>query len=254
MNKISLIDTHAHYNTNTMTNLEEKLFIANNNNDVSKIINVGLDYITSEEAIKISLKYPKFYSTLGIHPLNKGTIDELELLYNKYDNKKIIGLGETGIDTNGNIDNQIEKFIRSIYLANKLKLPLIVHSNTTKDSSVYANKLCIEIIKKYKPHYGFVFHCFQPDLDILKEILNLGGYVSVGSKILKPNAKKSLEVIKTIPIDKLLIETDYSFLTDTPNETGKETFNKICTLRNKEKKLMMKHLNDNATKLFPKLN
>lgn len=220
MSKISLIDTHAHYNNVTMTDLNKKKDIANKNEDVSKIINVGLDYKTSEEAIKIALINDKFYATLGIHPLYNGNVDDLEILYNKYDNTKIIGLGETGIDTNGDIQLEIKKFISSIKLSNKLKLPLIIHSNTTKDSNVYANKLCIEILKKYKPIYGFVFHCFQPDIDILNEIIKLNGYISIGSKILKPNAKKSLEVVSLVPIYKLLIETDYSFLTDTPNISG----------------------------------
>lgn len=253
MNRISLIDTHAHYNSSTMDNLEEKLRIASSNNDVSKIINIGLDNKTSEEAIKISLKYPKFYSTLGVHPLYDGSVEELEYLYYKYDNKKIVGIGETGIDTSGDIDIQIDKFIDSIKLANKLKLPVIIHSGTTKDSKVYANRLCIEILKKYKPKYGFVFHCFQPDLEILNEIVALGGYISVGSKILKPTARKSLEVVRDVLIDRLMIETDYSFLTDRPNETGRESFNKICVLKNKEKTLMMKHLNDNAERLFYKM-
>jgi len=253
MSKISLIDTHAHYNSVTMSDLQEKLKIANNNDDVSKIINIGLDYKTSEETIKISLEHPKFYSILGVHPLYDGNIEELEALYYKYSNKKIVGIGETGIDTSGDINVQIAQFIKSIKLANKLELPIIINAGTTKDSKIYANRLCIEIIKKYKPMYGFVFHCFQPDLEILKEIIELGGYISVGSKITQPNAKKSLEVVRTVPIDRLIIETDYSFLTNRPNETGRETFNKICELKNKERTLMMKHLNDNAKRLFYKL-
>ena len=101
--------------------------------------------------------------------------------------------------------------------------------------------------------YGFVFHCFQPDLEILQEIIKLGGYISVGGNITKPNAKKSSEVVTTIPIENLLIETDYPFLTNTPNETGKSTFDKICKLRNTDKVLMMKTLNNNAIRLLPKL-
>lgn len=253
MNKISLIDTHAHYNSGIMCDLEDKIEIANNNEDVCKIVNVGLDNQTSEEAVELSLKYSKFYSAIGVHPLYDGEVEKLEEIYYRYDNTKIVAIGETGIDTFGDISNQIEKFLDSIALANKLKLPIIIHANTTKGVDVYANKLCLEIIKKYKPLYGFIFHCFQPDLDILKEIINLGGYISVGGNITKPNARKSLEVVRTIPIEHLIIETDYSFLTDTPNIIGRATFDKICELRNTEKLIMMKTLNDNATRLFPKL-
>lgn len=245
-----LIDTHAHYNSCVMENLKKEIDIVNKNKDVIKIINVGLDLKTSEETINIGLKNNKFYSTIGMHPLYEGKVNELEYLYNKYDNQKIVAIGETGIDTSGDISVQIDKFIESIRLANKLKLPLIIHSNTTKGSREYANKICIEIIKKYKPLYGFIFHFFQPDLEILEEIIKLGGYISVGSNITRPTASKSLEVVRTVPIDKLIVETDYPFLTNNPNQTGKETFNKICELKNKEKILMKKILNSNAEKLF----
>jgi len=254
MNKISLIDTHAHYNSVIMNDLLEQIEIANNNSDVLKIINVGLDTFTSKEAVQISQQYSKFYSTLGIHPLYNGQIEELEEIFYKYDNTKIVAVGETGIDTNGDVPSQIKKFIESIALANKLKLPLIIHANTSKGSNEYANKICLEIIKEYKPLYGFIFHYFQPDLEILPEIIDLGGYISVGANITKPNARKSLEVVRTIPIDKLLIETDYLFLTNNPNKTGRATFNKICELKKTEKVLMMKKLNNNARRLFPKLN
>lgn len=248
-----LIDTHAHYNSYVMENIKNEIDMVNKNKDITKIINVGLDYKTSEESINIAIVNNKFYSTIGLHPLYNGKVNELEYLYNKYDNKKIVAVGETGIDTSGDIQEQIDKFIASVRLANKLKLPLIIHSNTTKGSREYANRICIEIIKKYKPLYGFIFHFFQPDLEILDEIIKLGGYISVGSNITRPRANKSLEVVKKVPIDKLIIETDYPFFTSNPNKTGKETFDKICELKNKEKILMLKQLNSNAENLFYKL-
>ena len=128
-----VIDTHAHYNSSVMKDLKNEIEIANSNKNVSKIINVGLDNKTSEEAIKIGIDNNKFYSTLGVHPLYNGDIRSLETLYNTYDNSKIVAIGETGIDTSANICIQIDKFIESIKLANKLKLPLIIHSNTTKE-------------------------------------------------------------------------------------------------------------------------
>lgn len=245
-----LIDTHAHYNGCVMETIKNEIDIVNENKGVTKIINVGLDYKTSEESINIAIDNNKFYSTIGIHPLYDGKVNELEYLYNKYNNKKIVAVGETGIDTSVDIKEQIDKFIDSIRLANKLKLPLIIHSNTTKGSREYANKICIEIIKKYKPLYGFIFHFFQPDLEILKEIIKLDGYISVGSNITRTRASKSLEVVKNVPIDKLIIETDYPFLTSNLYKTGRETFGKICELKNKEKIIMKKILNSNAEKLF----
>ena len=242
---ISLIDTHAHYNSEVM-DIKQEIRLLNNNRNVSKIINVGLNVKTSLEVVKISLKEEKMYATLGIHPLYSGNISDLETIYYQYDNSKVVAIGETGIDNSANVNLQIDMFIESIKLANKLHLPLIIHSNN-------ANVICMQIIKRYPPKYGFVFHCFQPDLDVLKDIIDMDGYISVESKITSKNAKKSLEVVKCIPIDHLLIETDYPYLTDEPKTTGYDTFNKICELKENSKVYVMNKLNQNAYNLFPKL-
>ena len=90
MNQISLIDTHSHYNSFIMNDLDVQIKLANNNEDVFQIINVGLDTETSMETVQISLKHPKFYSTLGIHPLYEGQVESLIDIYYKYDNTKIL--------------------------------------------------------------------------------------------------------------------------------------------------------------------
>ena len=250
---IGLIDTHAHYNSLDVKNLNDEVISINNNKNISKIINVGIDYQTTKEAIDISLNNSKFYATMGIHPLKDGSIDIFEYLINDYDISKVVAIGETGIDTNNYIDIQIKKFISSIKLANKLKLPIIIHSNTVKNSSIDANKFCLEILKTYKPEYGFVFHCFQPDLDVLASIIHMGGYVSLGPMILKKNANKSLEVIRQVDINNLLIETDYPYLSDSEDLLIK-VFEKICLIRQIDEKLMNNQLTENAKRLFYKLN
>ena len=250
---MNLIDTHAHYNSKDLNNLNDEIININKNNNIDKIINVGLNYDISKEAISISLNNNKFYSTIGLHPLNEGSVDILKYLIDNCEISKVVAIGETGIDTNKSIDIQIKKFIYSIKLANELKLPVIIHSNTTKDSLIYANKLCLEIIKRYIPKYGFVFHSFQPDLDILNEILNLGGFVSVGPMILKSNAKKSLEVVRNIDINNLLIETDYPYLSNNEIDDLICVFNKVCLLKGMDKYSMENNLNNNAKRLFYKL-
>ncbi|MEG1596887.1 MAG: TatD family hydrolase, partial [Bacilli bacterium] len=143
-------------------------------------------------------------------------------------------------------DEQITNFIQQIHLANALKLPLIIHAKNT-------NKLVMEIIKKYKPLYGFVFHCFQPDLTILDDIIDLGGYVSVAKPITRPTANKSLQVIKIIPRDRLLIELDYPYLSDNPTLDGKNVFNVIKGIWNIPKSELEEQLDSNAKTLFKRL-
>lgn len=250
---MNLIDTHSHYNSYTLRNLRKEIYNLNNNQNVSKVINIGMDFNTSKEAIILGNMYSKLYTSLGIHPSCFGDVNDLEYLYNNYDNSKVVAIGEVGIDTNCYNINMVCNLINSIYLANKLKLPLIIHANTTKGSDINANKMVIEVLKRNTPKYGFVFHSFQPDLDVVIDILILGGYIGVGPMILKENAKKSLEIVKNIDINRLLIETDYSYLTKFPDIDGVEIFNKICDLRNADKTVMGKQLDENAKRLFYKL-
>ena len=168
---MSLIDTHMHYNSESLSSLQKEIYNANKNNHLKSLINIGLDYDTSKEAISLAHLQKKFYTSIGIHPLYEGEISSLLRLYNTYDNKKIVAIGETGIDTSQSIDKQIDKMIDSIHLANKVPLPVIIHANTVNKSHQSANKLCISLLKKYKPQYGFLFHSFQPNLEDLKEII-----------------------------------------------------------------------------------
>lgn len=241
-----MIDSHSHFNLKTLTNLKKEIVLVNKTNSLKKIINVGLDYDTSREAIEISLDEPKFYATIGIHPLYNGEVKDLLNLYNKYDCSKVIAVGEIGLDSNKDIKLQIDKFIEQIYLANYLGLPIVIHSNNT-------NKEVLEIIKKHRPIYGFVFHCFQPDIDIARQILDLNGYMSFGTKILKPNAKKSLEVISYIPIENLLIETDYPFLSENHISDLIDIFNKVLDITNMEYKQLEEQIDINNKRLFKKL-
>ncbi len=243
-----MIDTHAHFNSKDLKNLKRQIQIIESLTYLDKIINVGLDYQTSKEAAAISLKYPNFYATLGIHPLHSGTISSLKKLYETLDCSKVVAIGETGLDssTKEDITIQENKFIETINFANEINLPIIIHANNT-------NKQALEIIKENLPQAGFVFHCFQPNLEIMEEIIGIGGYISVATPITRPTAKKSLEVIKNIPLENLLIELDYPYMSDNPEIDGKNVFNKIKELRHLKYNDLEDILDSNAKRLFKKL-
>lgn len=205
-----MIDTHAHINSNTLKNFKEEIIQINNLAYLDKIINVGTDSKTNKEVLKIAASFKKFYASLGIHPLYEGNIEDiLKLIPNEEALEKVVAIGETGLDASSELEPQKRKFIESIELANYLRLPIIIHANNT-------NELVINLLNDHPPHYGFVFHCFQPDLLILEKIQKKDGYISVGIPITKKTAKKSLEVVKSVSLDHLLIETDYPFMSRYP--------------------------------------
>ncbi len=242
-----MIDTHAHLNSRDIKDLKEDLIRINNLSYLDQIINVGIDELTNEEALAISRNFDKFYCALGIHPLEEGNIDSIFKLAQYSENKnRIVALGETGLDTKKELKPQIKKCIETIELANFLKLPIIIHSNNT-------NKKVLSLLKERPAQYGFVFHCFQPNLLDLEEIIRRDGFISVGTPITYPSAKRSLEVVKNIPLDQLLIELDYPYMCENPIVEGKNVFNKIRELRNLEYEELETILDSNAKRLFKNL-
>lgn len=161
-----IIDSHLHINSKVIANVKEEIKKINSNKDIESVINIGLDMESSRECVAISNIENKFYTSIGIHPLyiENNSFDDLYNLINK----KVVAIGEIGLDSKDtNYYKQKEYFVRQIFIANELKLPVIIHTDN--------NEEIINIFKKgIKPLYGCVFHCFKPDLQSLKYIIDNG--------------------------------------------------------------------------------
>ena len=171
------------------------------------------------------------------------------------DNPKVVAIGEIGLDsTNNNFEEQRRYLIKQILIANELHLPVIIHSNNS-------NKLIIDIFEKYvKPKYGCVFHCFQPDLEDLKYLVNNGYYISFAGKITYKTAKKSIEVARTTPNNLFLVETDSPYISPEPlrgtiNETAniKYIINKLAEVKQSSYEKIERITSENTKRLFKKL-
>ncbi len=249
------IDSHMHINSIVLNDEKKYIDLINNNSAIESVINVGLDLKSSKESINISELNPKFYSSVGIHPLYIES-QNLEVLYDLADNPRVVALGEIGLDnTKNNFNEQKKYLIKQIIIANELHLPIIIHSNN-------CNKQVIDIFKGYvKPKYGCVFHCFQPDLEDLKYLVSNGYYISFAGRITYKTAKKSIEVAKIVPNDLFLIETDSPYISPEPlrgetNETSniKYIINKLAEVRQSSYKEVEEITNKNAKRLFRKMN
>ena len=244
---MQMVDTHAHINSRDLKNVRDEIKRINNLEYLDQLINVGLDDDTNKEVLKIANENEKFYAALGIHPLHSGSVESIYELAKRYDFKKVVAIGETGFDYQGDIDSQKKKFMESIELANDLGLPIIIHANGM-------NREALDLIKGYPPKHSFVFHCFEPDLDILKEIMKLNGFISVGTPITKTNAKKSLDVIREVDINNLLIELDYPYMIIDKEKDGINVFHRIQSIRSYSHEELEFILDNNAKRLFKKLN
>ena len=222
---MELFDSHAHYNDEKFN--EDRWEIIKNiykKENVTKIVTVGYNIESSKSAIEISKKIDYIYCTIGISPNDIPDsieewceeLKELENIFNiekKFNNKKIIAIGEIGLDYYWNKENknlQKKFFIDQIKLANRLNLPIVIH---TRDAYVDT----IDILKNNIPLRRGVFHCCPQNIELIKAALNLGFYISFAGPITFKNSKNAREICKMVPLEKLLIETDSPYLSPEPN-------------------------------------
>ena len=218
------IDSHMHINSLLIpkyySKIEDSIDEINKDNSLSHVVNVGLDIDTSRECIAISKKNPKFYNSVGIHPLYVEKGMDFEEIRSMVDNKTV-AIGEIGLDDKkSNFVIQKEAFIKQLIIANELGLPVIIHSN---NSSKDIFKIFDEIIA---PEFGCVFHCFQPELSSLDYLVKHGYYTSFAGRVTYNNAINSFEVLKEVPDELLMVETDSPYISPEPvrNEVGKSSY------------------------------
>ena len=249
------IDSHMHINSIVSKDIEKEILDINNNSNLKNVINVSLNSETAKESIIISNSNAKFYSAIGIHPLyvENQSIDDL---YDIALNEKVVAIGEIGLDTTkDNIELQKKYLIEQITIANSLNLPVIIHANNS-------NKLVIEIFERYiKPKEGCVFHCFQPDIDDLNYLIRNNYYISFAGRITYKNAKKSIEVAKSVPNDLFLVETDSPYISPEPvrnlvNQSSniKYIIEKLALIKDMSYLEIEEITTENTKRLFKKIN
>ena len=209
-NSYPIFDTHCHYEDERFDPMRDELFKEMHQNGVCGIVTCGCDEESSKAAIKMAEDYDFVYAAVGIHPgsIDSGTTPEQ--IRELATHKKCVAIGEIGLDyywVSDNKQNQIEIFEKQIAIAKELDLPIIVH-----DRDAHGDTL--DILKKHKPKG--VVHCYSGSVEMAEEIIKLGMYIGVGGVITFKNAKKLPDVVKIIPDELLLVETDCPYLAPEP--------------------------------------
>lgn len=206
------IDSHAHITSEFYSDIE-KIIENSKKENVLKIINCADDINSSYEIIKLQSKYPNiFYGAIGIHPENVSKINDTDVqkLEQLIKTNKVYAIGEIGLDYHYDSyekENQIKILKKQLFLAKKYNLPVIIHSRD-------ANKDIIEILKKFK--LKGVFHSFKGTKMEAYEIIKMGFVIGINGIITFKNAEEERKVLKDIPLDKIILETDSPFLTPNP--------------------------------------
>ena len=203
------IDVHCHLDSDYYDNIDEVIKSAKDNG-VDKFIYNGCNIQTNKQVLK--LINDSVYGAIGFHPtdLNGITDDDYLFLEDNIKNNKIVAIGEIGLDyhyEDTDKENQKKHFIRQLELARKYDMPVIIHSRDSIQDTY-------NILKEY-PVKG-VLHCYSGSVEMAREFVKLGMFISVGGIITFKNAKNIIEVIKDIDLSYILLETDSPYLTPEP--------------------------------------
>ena len=215
---MELFDSHAHYNDEKFKQDQEEILESIYKTGITKLICAGYSLESSKKATEIADKYAFIYSIVGISPNDiaeeleevERQLEEIEQLARK---NKVVAIGEIGLDYYWNTDNkemQLVVFQKQIQLANRLSLPIVIHTREAVMDT-------IQILKMKTVDKKGVFHCCPMNRELVKEALKLGFYISLAGPVTFKNAKNADEIIQMIPIDRILIETDSPYLAPEPN-------------------------------------
>lgn len=210
-----LIDTHCHLDMEAYRDDLVEVMTSATQHGVTRIITIGIDVASSEEAVRLSSQFPHVYATVGIHPHDsaQATPQALERLRQLAGNDRVVGYGEIGLDYVKNYaprSVQIQAFTQQLNLARELNLPVIIH-----DREAHEDTLSLLQSTGPFPRQG-VMHCFSGDIRLAEATLDLGFYISIPGVATFANAHTMREVIRAVDLDALLLETDGPFLAPVP--------------------------------------
>ncbi len=249
----NIFDTHSHYDDEKFNPDREMLLSNLQSQGVSNVVSCGCDIETTQFNFDLAQKYDFMYFAAGFHPecLEGASLEDLEIIKKFAQNKKCVAIGEIGLDYHWMSSTkkvQKEFFTSQIELAAALDLPVIVH-----DREAHGDTL--DILKTTKPKG--VVHCFSGSKEMAREIIKLGMYIGLNGVVTFNNARKSLEVVRDIPLDRLVLETDCPYLAPVPhrgkrNDSSLIPFiaEKIATLLDMDAQELLNITNENAKILY----
>ncbi len=247
-------DSHAHLDDERFDNDRDEVISSLNDDGVSLYINVGADIKSSKKSIELAEKYDFVYAAVGVHPHNAKSLtdDDMLVLEDLLSHKKVVALGEIGLDyyyDNSPRELQRKWFIKQMELAKKTDMPVIIHCRDAMGE-------CLEIIKNSGIKKG-VMHCFSGSAESAKELISLGWYISFSGSLTFKNAKNLQRAAEIVPIEKMFIETDSPYLSPEPMRGRrnypayvKHVAEKIAEIKGMDVFEVAKITKENAMKFF----
>jgi len=251
-----MIDSHCHLDHEPLSNNLKEIIFRSKSIGIDKLLTICTTVRGYDDILKIVDFDPIIYGTFGIHPheSSNDNIDKSQIVEKFKKNKKIIGIGETGLDfyyNNSKKDDQLKSFKKHIEASIDLNAPLIVHSRNAENETY-------DILKQYdKENLKILMHCYTGSFEFAEKLLKFNSFFSASGIITFENSTELQKTFKKIPLEKILIETDSPFLSPVPmrgkkNEPSyiKYTLEKLAKLKNINEKKLDIITSENFNNLF----
>ncbi len=249
-----LYDTHAHLDDEQFDMDRAEIIQKIKNAGVGRLNNIGADMVSSRTSIALSEENDFIYAVVGVHPSEVGNMTEADIdeLRAMSKHEKVVAIGEIGLDyhyDDTDPESQKKWFRKQLDLAKELNMPVVIHDRDSKGE-------CLAILKEKEIHNGVV-HCYSGSAETAKEILALGLHISFTGVLTFKNAKRAIDALKVIPLDKLFIETDCPYMAPEPHRGERNDSSlvihvaeKIAEIKNIPVDEVIKITTENALKFF----
>ncbi len=250
------IDSHAHLEMPDYNHDRDAMINSAVEQGIEKIVTIGIDKKECEQAIQLAATYPFIYAAIGLHPHNakKRNNHLYDFIKETAQNEKVVALGEMGLDFYKNWsprNDQIRCFHDQLALARELNLPVIIHDRDAHEET-------LQILRDEQAwEFGGVIHCFSGDFKMAAACIDMGFFISIPGTVTFKNATMLQEVVKKIPLESILIETDAPFLAPVPyrgkrNEPAYVRYvaEKIADIKNVPVETVASVTTNNAKELF----
>lgn len=257
-----LIDTHCHLNFDSFDVDRAEIIKKAANNGVTRIIIPAVDIETTQEALKLSEEYGGIFAAVGVHPNSTTNFDSktLEKIEAFSHHNKVLAIGEIGLDYHWDKspkDKQRASFEAHLDLASQRELPVIIHNREASDDVMDVLEQWVKTIPASLEGRAGVLHSFSAPPEIAERALEIGFYLGFTGPITFKNADDLRRIARTVPLDRILVETDAPFLTPHPYRGKRNTpeyipiiADRLASLHNITLEEMASYTTQNAIRLF----
>jgi TatD DNase family protein len=256
-----IFETHAHYDDDRFDGDREELLVAVRGSGIYPVINVGSSIASTGTTLELAKTHDFIYAAVGVHPSDIADLNEETFAWLKEQTagEKTVAVGEIGLDYYWDKEPEVQEnqrywFGRQLELARETKLPVIIHSRDAAADTMQVMK------EHHAEEIPGVVHCYSYSPEMAEEFVRMGYYIGVGGVVTFKNAKKLVETVKAIPIERILLETDSPYMAPEPHRGTRNdsrnipyVIDKIAALKGLTSQEVERVTEENAYRLFSKI-